>query len=85
MPSNPVNTHKCAACRAHGDKAEMIRVCRTADGRVFVDSDKNSGGRGVWVHRNGNCVDVLAKKKALNAAFKCQVADDVYKRLYDEL
>lgn len=85
MPSNPVNTRKCAACREHADKDELIRICMNSEGEISVDTSKCAGGRGVWVHRNKSCVDALVKKKGLHAAFRRQVDESVYQRLYDEL
>lgn len=85
MPSNAPDTRRCAACRAHAPKSEMIRVCRSADGSIFVDPTGKADGRGVWVHKNADCVATATKKKALNAAFKCAVPDTVYKELNESI
>lgn len=85
MPSNPKNTRRCAACRRHSDKSEMLRVCKNAEGKVFVDDGGNAEGRGAWVHRDKKCVDVLVRKKGLNAAFKTSVPEDVYNGLYERI
>lgn len=85
MPSNPKNTRKCAACRQHSDKSGMLRVCRDRNGNIFVDESGKADGRGVWVHRSKECLDLLVKKRGLNAAFGTAVDEQVYGRLYELL
>lgn len=80
MPSNPKNTRKCAVCRGHADKSELIRFVK-CDGEIIVDKDKNLGGRGVWVHNNADCLNKLKKKKLLNAAFRCDAGEKIYGEL----
>ena len=81
MPSNPKNVRRCAACRRHSPKEELVRVCRSADGRIFVDETGKAPGRGAWLHRTPECIALAAKKKALNAAFGCAVPGSVYGEL----
>ena len=85
MPSNAPDVRRCVACREHAPKSEMIRVCRSADGKVFVDDTGKADGRGAWVHKNKECVALLKKKRALNAAFKCAVPESVIKELYERV
>ena len=85
MPSNAPNGRRCAACRAHAPKSDMLRVCRSADGKIFVDRTGKADGRGVWVHKTRECVTLLAKKKALNAAFGCAVDGSIYGELNESL
>ena len=85
MPSNAPNVRRCAACREHAPKSDMIRICRSSDGTVFVDSTGKADGRGVWVHKNAACVNLLTKKKALNAAFGCAVPAEIYEELNESI
>lgn len=81
MPSNPKNTRKCAVCRKHADKSELIRIVKTADGRIVVDADGKTQGRGAYVCKTAECLYVAKKKRVLNAAFHTAVADEVYDEL----
>lgn len=81
MP-NPAGTRRCAACRGHADRSEMLRICRAPDGRVFLDESGKSDGRGVWVHPTRACVDALIKKRAVNAALGVPLPDEVREQLY---
>lgn len=81
MP-NPVGTRRCAACREHADRSEMLRICRAPDGRIFLDASGKADGRGVWVHPTWACVDTLIKKRAVNAALGAPLPDEVREQLY---
>lgn len=79
MPSYCKNTRKCAVCREHSEKKDLIRLYKTEDGQIAVDYDKKHGGRGVYIH--ADCVDTALKKRSLNAAFKTGVDQNVYEKL----
>ncbi|MBR4800077.1 MAG: YlxR family protein [Clostridia bacterium] len=81
MPNNAKNLRKCAVCRIHADKSEMIRFVKTKDEKIFLDRSKTADGRGVWVHDSAECIQKLIKKKLLNTAFKCSVSESLYEEL----
>ena len=85
MASNTPGVRRCAACRAHAPKTEMIRICKSSDGEIFVDETGKADGRGAWVHRSEACVALAEKKRALNAAFRCAVPESVIKELYERV
>ena len=68
----------CAVCRVMKEKKDLVRVVRKADGSVFADSTGKAAGRGVYVCTDAACAQKLVKQKALNRAFKCEIAPEVY-------
>ncbi len=80
MPNNPKNTRKCAVCRLHADKSELIRVVKTADG-IKIDVTGKADGRGAYIHKDSKCIDLAKKRGVLNYAFKTAVPDEVYDEL----
>jgi|YNPMSStandDraft_1061717.scaffolds.fasta_scaffold56970_2 predicted RNA-binding protein YlxR (DUF448 family) len=53
MKHIPLRT--CVACRAVRAKRELIRIVRTPDGRICVDSTGKMNGRGAYLCRNRRC------------------------------
>lgn len=84
MP-NPVGIRRCAACREHADRAELVRICRAPDGRIFLDESGKADGRGVWVHPTRGCVDMLIKRRAVNASLGAPLPDEVREQLYGKV
>jgi len=70
----------CVSCRQMMAKQNMYRVVRTPDGYKF-DAENSADGRGAYVCKNSNCVQLCLNKKLFNRAFKTEVSDDVYKAL----
>ena len=60
----------CVACRARGQKRGLIRLVRTPDGRVEVDSTGRLPGRGAYLCANRACWEAALKRKALNRALR---------------
>jgi predicted RNA-binding protein YlxR (DUF448 family) len=58
----------CLGCQAVRPKREMIRIVRTPDGRVELDSTGKKAGRGAYVCPTKECLGQLIKKKRLGKA-----------------
>ncbi len=55
----------CVACGRSADKRELIRVVRSPDGRVFVDTTGKQSGRGAYLCRMEACLDAALKSRRL--------------------
>lgn len=75
----------CIVCRSQRDKSELIRIVKTKDGAVVVDTSGKAAGRGAYVCRSSECISALAKKRALNRSLKTELNADVYAELEKEL
>jgi predicted RNA-binding protein YlxR (DUF448 family) len=50
-------------CGATAPQGRLLRVIRTADGALQLDTPRRAGGRGGYLHRSRNCWDRFAKRK----------------------
>ncbi len=75
----------CVVCRGQSDKKELLRVVKNKDGEIFVDKTGKANGRGAYVCNSKECFEKLVKQKALNRAFKCNVAMEVYEKIGEEI
>ncbi len=85
MPSNAPCVRRCIACREHALKEELVRVCRSPEGRIFIDESGCADGRGVWIHPTEACIGQVVRKNRLNAAFGCAVPREVYDELSERV
>lgn len=67
----------CIVCKEMKPKQALVRIVKTKDGKIFVDDQKKSDGRGAYVCKN-ECIDKLKKVRGLNRAFKIQIPDEIY-------
>ena len=75
----------CIVCRAQSDKKTLIRIVKNKEGQIFVDKTSKANGRGAYVCNSKECYQKLVKTKALNRAFKCDVPQEIYEKLGEEI
>jgi len=73
---------RCVSCRELFDRTQLWRVIRLADGGVALDQGM---GRSAYLCRNRSCLDDARRKKKLQRALRCQVADSIVEALEQRL
>ena len=59
----------------------MLRVVRLAEGGAAVDRTGRASGRGAYVHKAAECIEMARKRKALERALKTQVGPEIWAEL----
>lgn len=72
---------KCVATQEQLPKKELIRVVRTPEKTVIVDESGKANGRGAYLKRSKEAIDLAQKKGYLKRALNVDIDD----ALYDEL
>lgn len=72
---------KCVGCQEMYDKRMLLRVVHTPAGEVLWDPTGKQNGRGAYLCRNPECLQLARKKKSLERALKLTMPDEVYQRL----
>ena len=75
----------CIVCRGQSDKKTLVRIVKNKEGQIFVDKTSKANGRGAYVCNSKECYQKLVKTKGLNRAFKCEVPQEVYEKLGEEI
>ena len=76
---------QCLGCREMKAKKELIRVVRSPEGAVTLDFKGKANGRGAYVCPNAACLKQAVKAKALERAFSCQIPQEVYEALQEQM
>jgi len=63
----------CVACRTTTDKRELVRLVRTAEGRVEVDPTGKKAGRGAYLCRRPQCWQEAVTKDRLSHALRVKL------------
>ena len=75
----------CIICRERSDKKQLLRVVKNKDGEIFVDKTGKANGRGAYICSSKECLEKLRKSHRLNRAFKCEVPNEVYDMIGEEI
>ena len=65
-------------------KSDLFRVVRTVIG-VYFDKNQNMPGRGVYISKSLEVILKAQKKHSLSRGLRCEVKDDIYVELIQEL
>lgn len=66
----------CVVCRKTKAKRELIRLVRSADGSVEVDTSGKKAGRGAYLCRIPECWDALLKSGQLEHALRTTLTQE---------
>jgi uncharacterized protein len=79
---SPVRT--CVACRQEAGKRNLVRLVRDpTTGEVKVDPTGRANGRGAYLHRDPDCVELARRRGGLARALKAPVPPEVWNSLGD--
>lgn len=76
---------KCTGCAEHFPKMELIRVLRLPDGAIVLDATGKKSGRGAYICKNPACLKKAKKARRLQASLECEIPEEVFLRLEEEL
>lgn len=76
---------KCLVSNEMFDKTELVRVVRTPDKEVIVDTTGKANGRGAYLKLSKENIDSAKKRKVLNHALKVDIPEEIYDLLVSML
>jgi len=74
--SKHIPQRTCLACRRIKAKQELIRLVRTINGNIEIDTSGKKAGRGTYLCRAWECWEAGLKGKRLEHALRSQLAPD---------
>ena len=76
---------KCVGCGEMKEKKEMIRVIKTPEDDICLDTTGRANGRGAYICSSKECLLKAVKNKGLERSLKAQIPADVLERMEKEL
>lgn len=62
-----------------------VRIVRSKEGELSVDLTGKKPGRGAYLCRNRDCLELAKKGRKLERGLKCAIPDEIYEILEKEL
>ena len=85
MKAKKIPLRMCSGCGQHLPKKELVRVVRSAEGELSVDLTGRKPGRGAYLCPKADCLRKARKARRLERSLDCQIPDEVYQRLEEEI
>ena len=80
-----VPIRQCLGCNEHKPKNEMIRVVRSPEGEISLDTRGKKSGRGAYICYSVACLNKARKSRRIERALECAIPDEVYDTMESEL
>ena len=75
---------QCVGCGSMKTKKEMMRVLKTAEEGIILDTTGKKNGRGAYLCVSMECLQKARKNKGLERSFKMSIPNEVYDNLEKE-
>lgn len=72
---------RCVATGESCPKKELLRIVRTPEGTVEVDQTGKRNGKGAYLKKDLQALEVAKKKKALSRALEVEISEDIYQMI----
>ena len=85
MANKKIPMRQCIGCGEMKPKKEMLRIIKTAEEAILLDTTGRKNGRGAYICPNSECLKKAVKGKGLERSFKMAIPKDVYEMLTKEM
>jgi len=81
MKVKKIPMRSCCVTREKLPKQELVRVVRTPEGNIVVDTTGKANGRGAYLKKDMAVFEKAEKTKALNRQLEVEVPSSVFEEL----
>ena len=72
---------RCLATYQSFPKKELLRIVRTPEGEVRVDLTGKLNGKGAYISKSEEALELAKKKKVLDRALETEIPDEIYEEI----
>ena len=81
MKNKKIPMRSCCVTREKLPKQELVRVVRTPEGSIIVDTTGKANGRGAYLKKDLSVFEKAEKTKVLNKHLEAEVPSSVFEEL----
>lgn len=82
--SKKIPLRQCVGCNEMKGKNDMLRVLKTTEDEIILDTTGKANGRGAYLCKNAECLKKAIKHKGLERSLKMNIEKQVYENLEKE-
>lgn len=85
MANKKIPMRQCVGCQTSKSKKELIRVIKTPEDEILIDTTGRKNGRGAYLCPDTECLRKARKSKGLERSLKTVIPADIYENLEKEM
>lgn len=78
MKDRRIVLRTCVVTKEQFEKKDLLRIVKNKDGEVFVDETGKQNGRGAYIKKDLETLELAKKTKALDRALDTTIDEEVY-------
>ena len=82
--SKKIPLRQCVGCNEMKSKKDLLRVLKTAEDEVLLDTTGRLNGRGAYLCKNADCLKRAIKQRGIERSLKMNIDKSVYEKLEKE-
>ena len=75
----------CVGCHEMREKRDLIRVLKMQDNTFCIDPAGRKNGRGAYLCKNPDCLELAVKNHGLERSFKMSIPTEIVAELAEEM
>ncbi len=72
---------RCLATNESFPKKELLRIVRTPEGEIKVDQTGKLNGKGAYLSRSNEALEIAKNRKVFDRALETEVPQEVYEEI----
>ena len=84
MKVKKIPLRTCVITKEKFPKNELLRIVFNGS-ETIIDAENSAQGRGAYLCKKEECLDMCIKRRKLNRAFKCSIREENYAKLDEEM
>ena len=81
MKQKKIPLRSCIISREKLPKKELLRIVRTPEGNIIIDESGKANGRGAYVKKDINIINIALLNKQLENHLECNIPDSIYEEI----
>lgn len=85
MKQKKIPLRMCVVTRERFEKRELLRVVRTPEGEIKIDTSGKMNGKGAYLKKDLDVINKARKNKILDRTLEVVVPDYIYEEMISSL
>ena len=81
MKVRKIPERTCVVTREKFPKMELLRIVRTPEGKIEIDLTGKKNGRGAYIKKDLDVLELAKKNKALEKHLEVKIPDEIYEEI----
>ncbi len=81
MKKRKIPMRQCVGCRESRPKHELVRIIKTPEDEVVLDTTGRLNGRGAYICPNTDCYKKAVKQKSIEKSLGIGISEEVYENI----